>query len=134
MTILVSLFSSSARLRSSVLYGQPMDVIRGELENLALFCDDKLVLYQLVTRRCQTFLFRGAGTVSVPGVWPGVNLISHGANSVQSRKLVRSVLWLTEHGYDPQHVKDAVWLRISGLLNQEKYGVKQLCRLLEAQA
>ncbi len=134
MAITVSLFDQSERLQAAVLYGQPHRIEPGKQAGRAHFSDTDLVLYELNTRRRQSFLFRGVGSVCVPGVSPHVNLISHATNATQSRKLVRSVLWLAEHGFAPEHLPDALWLRISALLNQEAFGVRHLRRLLDAQA
>jgi len=132
MSISVSLFDESSGLCAAVLYGQPVRTVSGEAGACAHFTDTDLVLYQLRTRRLQTFLFRGYGSVCVPGVSPSVNLIAHATNAMQSRKLVRSVQWLAEQGFALEGLTDAVWLRISGLLNQEKYGVRQLRHVLDA--
>ncbi|MCP4336060.1 MAG: hypothetical protein GY802_07695 [Gammaproteobacteria bacterium] len=134
MTISVAIIDQGAGLRAAVLYGQPARIGPDELAGYAQFGDAALVLYQLRTQRLQTFLFRGLGAVSVPGVTPTVNLIAHATNATQSRKLVRTVLWLAEHGFAPAQLPDALWLRIAALLNREKYGVRQLRRLLDAQA
>ena len=132
--ITVSLFDQGERPRAAVLYGQPACIVPGESAECAHFSANALVLYQLTTQRLQSFVFRGFGTVSVPGVDPAVNLLCHATNATQSRQLVRSVLWLADHGLAPEQLPDALWLRISALLNQEKYGVRQLRRLLAANA
>ena len=132
--ITVSLFDQGERLRAAVLYGQPAGDLAGEHGERVSFSANALVLYQLTTHRLQSFVFRGFGTISVPGVDPAVNLLCHATNATQSRKLVRSVMWLADHGVAPEQLPDALWLRISALLNQEKYGVRQLRRLVAATA
>lgn len=136
MTITVSVFDKTEHLHGTVLYGQSTQrSTPGDYAGCVYFTITDLVLYQLTTtRRRQTFLFRGCGLVSVPGVTPAVNLIAHATNSIQSRKLVRSVLWLADRGFAPDSLSDSLWLRISGLLNQENYGVRHLRRLLETRA
>lgn len=120
-------------LRASVLYGEPAGPAAPGSAQCAWFLPTTLVAYQLATRRLQTFLFRGLGDVRVPGVRPAVNLIAHATNATQSGKLLRTLEWLSANGCTPQALPDALWLRIAALLNQEKYGVRQLHRLLETQ-
>ena len=99
--IRISIFDQGERLRATVLYGQPISIVPGEHAECAHFSANALVLYQLTTQRLQSFVFRGFGTVSVPGVDPAVNLLCHATNATQSRKLVRSVMWLADHGVAP---------------------------------
>jgi hypothetical protein len=131
LSIAVTLFNRGQRLRSAVLYGSAQSLDARDEGAIAAFSMQTLVLYQLVTRNIQTFLFRGAGGVTVPGVSPSVNLISQGANATQSRRLTRTVFWLLDNHYPPDAIDDALWLRINALLNKETYSVKQLRWLLE---
>ncbi len=125
----MAVFNEGQRLRSAVLYGAPVREETVQCVTVAHFADDALVLYQLVTRRTQTFLLHGHGGSTVPGISPAVNLLAHGQNATESRKLARSVAWLAAHGYVPESLSDTLWLRISALLNRKGYGLRDL-RLL----
>jgi len=128
--ITVPQFNSPPHLQGMVLYGKPVNQYLVEAGTVAVFADDAPVLYQLRTKRLQTFLFHGRGTTTVPGVRPRVNLIAYANTATDSLRLTNTLFWLADHGYAPETLSEALWQRVSDLLNKERYNDQDLCILL----
>ncbi|WP_198266614.1 hypothetical protein [sulfur-oxidizing endosymbiont of Gigantopelta aegis] len=131
MTIAVSLFRKDDKFYTQLLYGRPTKIVNSDNGKIALVSENELFLYETVVRKTNVYLFRGVGDISIPFVSPGVNLISHGNNIMQKNKLIKTLKWLEDHGYDPNQFDDDFWLRVQAIINSKSYGKKHLLSLLE---
>lgn len=131
MTIAVSLFRKDDKFYTQLLHGRPTKIVNSDNGKIALVSENELFLYETVVRKTNVYLFRGVGDISIPFVSPGVNLISHGNNIMQKNKLIKTLKWLEDHGYDPNQFDDDFWLRVQAIINSKSYGKKHLLSLLE---
>lgn len=123
------------RVQTRVLFAEPavVDAVPGHPQVVEVDAQ-ALVAFELRTHRVQTFLFRGPGSVRIPGVDVPVHLIVHAANAGESRRLMQTLQWLALHHGPPGRLAEGVWLRIAALLNQDRFGARQLRSVLAAQA
>ena len=122
MTIAVSLFRKDDKFYAQLLYGRPTKIVNSDNGKIALVSENELFLYETVVRKTNVYLFRGVGDISIPFVSPGVNLISHGNNIMQKNKLIKTLKWLEDHGYDPNQFDDDFWLRVQAIINSKSCG------------
>jgi hypothetical protein len=129
--VAVALYGGEPSLHAHILHGTPLRVRPRPAGAIALFDERELVLYQVENRARQAYLFRGKGRVSIPGVWPFVNLLVHASGRAPVRRLLGSLEWLVKHRHDPGALEDVFWLRLGALLNKQQHGCRELKALLQ---
>ncbi len=132
MPIAASLFRIHDQHRTQLLFGNPINLVDKKNSRVAIFDEKTLVLYEIVTRRTNVYLFRGIGKTSVPYVQPAVNVLSHGCNVLQKRKVLKTLEWLDQNHLEPNNLDDLFWLKIQSIINSKRYGKKQLLSIIES--
>jgi hypothetical protein len=106
------------RPRCDLVYGEPQELVDGELGRIALFGSGELVAYRLRRRRQQRiFVFRTLAAsdplaAAVPGVRPRVQLLLtlHSAGRVRLAR--RLFAYLAKTGREPSALPDTFYLRV----------------------
>jgi hypothetical protein len=114
--------SAGDRPRSELVHGTPREVVSGTLGPVALFVPGEIVAYLLRSRRgphlyvFRTLEVRDRLAASVPGVWPGVQLLID-VTTARRIRFARGVFsYLLKGGREPCRVADAFYLRVSAAL------------------
>ncbi|MDP8998702.1 MAG: hypothetical protein M3O46_01175 [Myxococcota bacterium] len=106
------------RPRCELLYGEPLEVLAGELGPIALFAAGEIVAYRLRSRRrARLFVFRTLTVddpfaAGVPGVRPRVQLLLE-LRSAGRVRLARGLFsYLVKTGRNAAQLPDSFYLRV----------------------
>ena len=99
-----------------LLRGNVVERFHGKGEAQALVHPDCVTVYQVQSRRLNTWLFRGEGDTLVPGVAPPVTVLCHARGRIQARRLIDMLRILEAGGRDPDAVPDLFFHRCNALL------------------
>jgi hypothetical protein len=126
--------------RCDLVYGEPHELVAGELGRIALFGPGELVAYRLRRRRQQRiFVFRTLATndplaTSVPGVRPGVLLLLALRATGHVRRARSLFAYLRSNLIEPAKLPDAFFARVGAALGGRLPSHKILPSLLQRQS
>jgi hypothetical protein len=110
------------RPRCDLVYGEPRELVVGELGRIALFGPGELVAYRLQhRRRARLYVFRTLTVddplaAAVPGVRPRVQLLLEQRSAGRVRLARGLFSYLLRNKRDPSDLPDAFYVRVSAAL------------------
>jgi hypothetical protein len=125
------------RPRCDLVYGEPHEVVDGELGRIALFGPGELVAYRLQHRRhSRLFVFRTLDVADrlaarVPGVQPCVQLLLELRSTGRVRLARKLFAYLAKTGPNPSGLSDAFYARVGAAAGGRFPHHKILLSLLE---
>ena len=130
---------STGTLRCELLHAEPAAVVSGALGPIVVVAPDRIVAYQIRTRRGPSvFVFRtltvdDAMAAWVPGVQPHVRLLVHVRSVLRARRVQRLLAYLVKRGPSPSLLSDGFYLRVSHMLGGRAVQQRQLLALVRAE-
>lgn len=120
-------------LRCLLLYGSPISRRVGRLGEIALFDADQVVIYCVITGRSKkAFAFRTGldGSVTVPGVLPGVELLCEAKSRGKVTRLMQVVCALERKGIALHALPEGFFVRLNTMLNDREFAISNAIGLL----
>lgn len=105
-----------------LVYGEPDHLLPGSMGALAVFSSGQIVVYLLVghgARRLYVFRTlegRERGAARLPGVRPRVRLLIEVRSAGRIDRVRRLFGYLTKRGFQPSHLPDGFYVRVSHVL------------------